>query len=477
MSKALESTAETTKPQRGERSRSPKATPVKLTTKFCEAARPGRDAEGGAVEVSYQDAVTPGLALRVMRSGQRSWTYRYTTTRGAKAKQVRAALGLFPVVTLSDARGKAKALADAVKGGSDPAYEARQLRHSVTFKALAERMLKEHPTLADTTRVNYAYVLARHVYPTLADVPAAAVKPQDVRAILNAVQASGADRKVKRENREAADYVKTAIGSVFKFARKTNAFGDTVVVNPALGLGRRSDATPRLNPLPDETIKAVWHAIEEAKARPPSKDQPRDAKGFGAPLSLAVGDILRLCILTGSRRAEVAEARLSEFDLATGLWTLPGDTKVDGRVVLGRTKNGNAKSVPLPVQALDIVNAAVVRAGNSAFLFPSPSPALDVGRGDNEDRPVARLSATRAFSRIVSAKKLPGRPHLHDARAACRTWLRDREYSREVRDAILGHLGEGIGAKRYEAPSRRFIDNQVKPALQAWADHVAAITR
>jgi integrase len=65
------------------------------------------------------------------------------------------------------------------------------------------------------------------------------------------------------------------------------------------------------------------------------------------------GDIVRLLILTGQRREEVGGMLWREVDLAAGLWHLPP----------ARTKNGQAHWVPLPAQAVAILEA---RRGASA---------------------------------------------------------------------------------------------------------------
>jgi integrase len=74
-------------------------------------------------------------------------------------------------------------------------------------------------------------------------------------------------------------------------------------------------------------LKAVWQAAE-------ALDQP-----YGA--------FVRLLILTGARRSEIAEMTWRELDLGAQLWTLPA----------ARAKNNREHTVPLPDLVAEILRA------------------------------------------------------------------------------------------------------------------------
>lgn len=84
------------------------------------------------------------------------------------------------------------------------------------------------------------------------------------------------------------------------------------------------------------------------------------------------------------------------------------------------------------------------------------------------------LSVTRAI-RSIRDQAGANDIHLHDARAACRSWLKGIGVDSSVLDAILGHTGASVGDRHYNAPSAEFINSRVRPALQAWANHVSAL--
>jgi integrase len=77
------------------------------------------------------------------------------------------------------------------------------------------------------------------------------------------------------------------------------------------------------------------------------------------------GTIIRLLILTGQRRGEVAGMTWGEISDGLAIWTLPGE----------RTKNGAAHTVPLSAPARDLVRALLPdhenkRGVNSGLLLP-----------------------------------------------------------------------------------------------------------
>lgn len=115
--------------------------------------------------------------------------------------------------------------------------------------------------------------------------------------------------------------------------------------------------------------------------KPPSKEQSRERvlsdDELGALWAACdiegypFGDCMKLLILSGQRRAEVAEMRWSELDLEKRLWTLPSK----------RAKNGKQHTVPITDEMLDVLRK-VPRFLNSDFVFTTTgkSPISGFGR-------------------------------------------------------------------------------------------------
>jgi integrase len=97
--------------------------------------------------------------------------------------------------------------------------------------------------------------------------------------------------------------------------------------NPCQGLSAPSPETKRDRVLSDNEARLVWQAS--------------DASGW------PFGPIVKLLLLTGARRDEVAGMRWSELDLHEKTWTLPAT----------RTKNKRPHQIPLCGDAVAIIDA------------------------------------------------------------------------------------------------------------------------
>ena len=118
--------------------------------------------------------------------------------------------------------------------------------------------------------------------------------------------------------------------AAFAWAVKRGA----VRVNPFAALPVAKGIAKRERVLSDPEIAEIWRAAGDAAA--------------------PYGTIVRLLILTGQRRGEVAGMVWNEIsdDLAT--WTMPGE----------RTKNGAAHIVPLSPPARDLLKALLPEDAN-----------------------------------------------------------------------------------------------------------------
>jgi Arm DNA-binding domain len=75
------------------------------------------------------DGKTSGLCFRVMKSGVRSWTFRYRPHSGAAFRRV--TLGRYPALSLVAARAAAERVRDQVRTGGDPQREKRTNREAL----------------------------------------------------------------------------------------------------------------------------------------------------------------------------------------------------------------------------------------------------------------------------------------------------------------------------------------------------------
>ncbi|MET4802568.1 tyrosine-type recombinase/integrase [Bradyrhizobium sp. LB11.1] len=191
--------------------------------------------------------------------------------------------------------------------------------------------------------------------------------------------------------------------------------------------------------LSHDEIKAVWNAATAC-------DYP-----FGA--------LVKLLLLTGQRRDEIANLKWSELSETFDTITFEGS----------RTKNGRAHIVPLPQLATTIIKALAER------------PRVAISPGKMSDYVFTTIGTT-PFSGFSNGKIAlekhcdPALPdwHLHDLRRTVSTELAKLRVTQEVTEAILNHKSgkvSGVAAiyNRYE-----YADEK-REALNLWADRLQQI--
>jgi hypothetical protein len=141
------------------------------------------------------NGVVPGLAVRVMPSGGRSFVLvaRYP----GSTNPTRRALGSYGELTLEEAREKARAWLGLIKRGVDPAHEeerqrkAALLRQENSFATVAELFIKRH--LSKTRKAAVVErELRREFVERWGTRPITDITPRDVVTVIDEVVDRGA---------------------------------------------------------------------------------------------------------------------------------------------------------------------------------------------------------------------------------------------------------------------------------------------
>jgi integrase len=391
-----------------------------LTDSLCKSKPP----QHGRLE--HADLRQSGLELRITATGVRSFGFRFRDPQTRRT--LRATIGNYPALSLEAARRRAHEMAAQVATGINPIEvraTEREQAHTRTFGALAERYLKEHayrhkrPRSAEEDRRN----LAVHVLPKWAKRDYRAITRADIVTLIEGVIASGKPT--------AANRVHSLISGVFSFGLDAGL----IAANPASRLKKRGVERQRKTVLAISDVKAFWHGCVKS------------------PCSESTGLALRLALLSAARVSEIAGARKDEFDLDKKTWTLVGD----------RTKNHQEHLIPLAPLAVVTIKAAMALSGDSPYLFPSRRPG----------RHINRHSLGLAMHRLTGGWRSPVGPH--DLRRTVNTWFAANGVSREVREAVLGH----INGRR--APESHYNVHEFEPekraALTRWAKQIDRLTR
>jgi integrase len=240
-----------------------------LTDRFCTHAK----ALEGDVQTDYFDEATKGLALRVSRSGTKSWTWHHTTN----GKRARLTFGNYPAISLGAARAKAD---EARALGPDAIAKAD------TFEAICKEYMTREGAKLRSAEPRRA-VLERLVYPALGSKPITDIRRSDIVRLLDQIE--------DQNGPVMANRTLAIIRKIFNwYASRSDDFRSPIVRGMARGLN-----VPRDHILTDDELRAIWHASEGS----------------------VEGSYVRFLLLTAARRNEAA--RMEWAELVSGDWTLP----------------------------------------------------------------------------------------------------------------------------------------------------------
>jgi len=280
----------------------------RLTTLSIENARPR------ARRYAIADSGCRGLYLNVYPTGRKSWSVRYRF--GGTSKNL--TLDGFP--PLAEARKAATAALAEVVQGRDPAAAKFAAKAKVadrerdTVERLAEQFIEKHAkrrTRPNSIRATEA-AFRNIILPAWGKRTVHEIARRDVIELLDGV---AEDRPI------LANRTRATLSRFFGWLCER----DIIAASPCVGVKPPSAETARDRVLDDSELHRLWLAS--------------DAVGGKA------GAYVKLLILTGQRRSEIAHLRWSEVD---------GDALV---LPAERMKGKQAHVVPLSTQAATIIAA------------------------------------------------------------------------------------------------------------------------
>ena len=388
-----------------------------LTDRTLKALKPSPDGK----PYDIMDAVVPGLGVRVLGGGRRSFILvgRFPGSRNP----TRRALGEYDALTLDKARERARQWLELIRVGKDPAVEEEALRLSEarkrenSFAAVAEDFIRlavigpnpERPKQRKGPEVERD--LRREFIKRWGSRPILDITPQEVVAVLDEAVARGAEYQ--------AHNLLGHVRRLFNWAIARGCYGLELSpcdrMKPRDVIGKKA---LRNRVLSEAEVFAQWRASGR----------------IGYPY----GPLFRLLILTGQRKSEVGEARWREFDpqLVKLLrerrddfvdWSkVPSDWKV-WTIPAERMKADASHSVPLTDDALEIL-AEIPHAKRGDFLFSTTFGEKPVSgfskaktRLDREMVRTLKAIARRSGDDLNAVELAPF--VLHDLRRTMRTGL------------------------------------------------------
>lgn len=400
-------------------------------------------AEQRARRYEIWDSKLAGFGLRVEVSGTKTFVARYRADGGGRTAPRRfATLGRFGMLTVEEARKKARAVLGAAAKGEDPAGERQEKRREITVSALVDLYEAEGCFIQRGVRqgvpmkpLTKAYTIARlrhHVVPLLGHKRVKEVGVTELERFVRDVAEgkTARDEKVAPRKRiivrggeGAARKVFRDFSAVFSFAKRRGI----VTVNPCDDAAVRKTDNKRDRYLMLDEVRRLGAAFDDLEA---------------AGANRKAIAIARLWALTGCRRDEIAGLRWSEVDFERGL------------LVLSESKTG--KSVrPLGIAAIALLKG-ISKHLESEFVFPA-----EVGHGHYQ-------GTKRIWPKVTATADLPGVTP-HTLRHTMGSTAVSSGEALALTGAILGHANmrsTAIYAHVQNDPSRRAA-NRVSKVLAA----------
>lgn len=362
-----------------------------------------------------------GFTLRVRPSGIKSWIYTYDFLGQRK----NLTLGVYPDLSLKDARIAFTEAREALAKGFDPAEVKRAERNAKILQreqeqrepiisVLVQEYLERYAKQKKRTWQEDERILSKDVIPVWGPQKAKDITRRDVAVLL--------DRIVERGASIQANRTLAVIRRMFNFAVERGVLD----LSPVVRIKPPAKENRRDRVLKPAEIKAFWEQLEQT------------------PMSSYVRLALKLLLATGQRKGEILEAQWSEMDLEAGWWTISAE----------KAKNGHAHRVPLNATALAIL--AELQALNlpGPWLFPSPH---------NEGaKPITDTSLDHALRRCHFEGIESFTPH--DLRRTMATTLGELGFNRLIQDKILNHIDRSVGG----IYDRHSYDKEKRQAMDTW---------
>jgi integrase len=375
-----------------------------------------------------------GLQLWIMPNGSKLWRLAYRFA----GKQKLMALGSYPAVTLADARDRRKAARSLLATDRDPSAQKRLDRqaaltsNATTFALVAAELLekKRRERKAENTlaKLDWLHGLANE---GLGQRPIAEITAPEILDIL---------KKVERRGRlETAKRLRAVIGEVFRYAIATaRASNDpTFALRGAISAPIVKHRAAIIEPV---ALGGLMRAIQTFAGQP------------------STNAALKLMAYLFPRPGELRFAEWKEFDLEKAVWTIPAS----------RMKMRKEHRVPLPTQALAILNELRDVTGDGKLVFPGYGMSGGEGRRV-EQRPISENTLNGALRRMGYGQDDMSS---HGFRAAASTLLNESgRFSPDAIERALAHQDPDAVRRAY---ARGEHWQERVTMSQWWADQLDA---
>lgn len=377
-----------------------------------------------------------GMHLLVHPNGSKYWRLQYRFD----GKQKMLALGVYPDVSLADARTRRDDARNLLANNIDPGDKKKsdkiEQEEARTFEQLAVEWHATNKKWSEEHSRRVLKSLEDNLFPAIGKRNIADLKTRDLLAPIKAVELSG--------RLEVASRLQQRTTAIMRYAVQSGLLD----YNPAQEMvGAVASSNRQHRPaLQLKRIPELLRRIDSYTGRPLTR--------------LAV----ELTLLVFIRSSELRFARWSEIDFETSMWTIPAEREaIDGVKHSQRgSKMRTPHLVPLSHQALAILKDVYKLSGDRDFVFI----------GDHDHRkPMSENTVNKALRVMGYDKKVEVCGHGFRT-MACSSLIESGLWSRDAVERQMSHMERNSVRAAYIHKAEHLDERRLM--LQWWADFLDA---
>ena len=377
-----------------------------------------------------------GMHLLVHPNGSKYWRLQYRFD----GKQKMLALGVYPDVSLADARTRRDDARNLLANNIDPGDKKKsdkiEQEEARTFEQLAVEWHATNKKWSEEHSRRVLKSLEDNLFPAIGKRNIADLKTRDLLAPIKAVELSG--------RLEVASRLQQRTTAIMRYAVQSGLLD----YNPAQEMvGAVASSNRQHRPaLQLKRIPELLRRIDSYTGRPLTR--------------LAV----ELTLLVFIRSSELRFARWSEIDFETSMWTIPAEREaIDGVKHSQRgSKMRTPHLVPLSHQALAILKDVYKLSGDRDFVFI----------GDHDHRkPMSENTVNKALRVMGYDTKVEVCGHGFRT-MACSSLIEYGLWSRDAVERQMSHMERNSVRAAYIHKAEHLDERRLM--LQWWADFLDA---
>ncbi|HED1779873.1 TPA: tyrosine-type recombinase/integrase [Raoultella ornithinolytica] len=389
---------------------------MKLTARQVDTSKPK--------DKPYKLSDGGGLYLLVNPNGSRYWRLKYRIA----GKEKLLALGVYPDITLAEARQKRADAKKVLAAGGDPGQEKqeeKQAKEQAVANSFERLAMEWHSHKSTSWSEGYAehllMYLKKDIFPFIGQKAITDISQVEMLNVLRKMEQRGVLDKLKK--------TRQACRQIFTYAIITGRAEHNPVSDLAGAL--KSPKQQHYPHLLVDQIPDFLRALSEYSG------------------STITRNATRLLMLTGLRTIELRASEWVDIDFDKGVWNVPAE----------RMKMRRPHLVPISTQVRELLEEIHQLTGRGKYVFP--------GRND-AGKPMSEASINQVIKRIGYDGKATG----HGFRHTMSTILHEQGYNTAWIETQLAHVDKNSIRGTYN--HAQYLDGR-REMLQWYADYMQAL--